>query len=146
MRNAYQRPLPHTLWQGVLAMEATYPLFFGGQAVGKVRLAREGLYYRFSCRCRLSGEVVCRVMVSWGGSRESLGVLAPMGDGFGLETKVPAKRFGEGKPEFTVMPSRPPAGEKFVPIYPEEPFSYIERLKEGFLAVRDGQVGVVLRD
>ena len=127
-------------------MEGTYPLCFGGTAVGQVRLLREGLYYRFLCRCHLSGDVVCRVMVTWGELRENLGILVPVGDGFGLDTRVPVKRFGKGKPEFSVTPSRPPTGEKFLPISPEEPFAYIARLKDAFLEIREGQVGAVIRD
>lgn len=127
-------------------MEVFYPLCFGGTAVGQVRLVKEGLYYRFFCRCRLSGDVVCRVMVNWGDLRENLGILVPSGEGFALETRVPVKRFGKGKPEFSVTPSRPPTGEKFLPISPEEPFSYIARLKDAFLEVREGQVGAVLRE
>ena len=125
-------------------MEGTYPLYFGGNAIGQVRLQKEGLYYRFCCRCRLTGDAVCRVMVNWGEQRENLGILVPSGDGFLLETRIPVKRFGKGKPEFSVTPSRPPTGEKFVPISPEEPFSYIARLKNAFLDVRDGEVGAVM--
>lgn len=127
-------------------MEGFYPLRFGGTAVGQVRMEKDGLYYRFLCRCRLSGDVICRVMVNWGDQRENLGILVPSGDGFALETRVPVKRFGKGKPEFSVTPSRPPTGEKFLPISPEEPFSYIARLKDAFLEVREGQVGAVLRE
>lgn len=127
-------------------MEGNHALRFGGQAVGKVQVIREGLYYRFCCRCRLTGDVVCKVVADCGGRRESLGILAPEGDGFSLTTRVPVKRFGEGKPEFQVMPNRPVISEEFIPIYPEEPFSYIERLKDAYLARQGGQVGAVIRE
>lgn len=127
-------------------MEGNYELRFGGQTVGKVQVIREGLYCRFICRCRLPGDVISRVVARCGEREESLGVLVPMGDGFGLETKLPAKRLGEGRPEFMVVPNRPVLAGKFVPIKPEEPFSYIERLKDAYLARQGEQVGAVLRE
>lgn len=125
-------------------MEGNYALRFGGQAVGKVLVTREGLYYRFHCRCRLSGGVVCKVMVRCGNASESLGILAPEGDGFSLTTRMPVKRFGEGTPEFTVAPNRPEQKGSFAPIYPEEPFTYIEKLKNAFLVRQNGQPGILL--
>ena len=127
-------------------MEGIYPLSFGGRPVGSVQLVREGLYYRFICHCRLVGEVVCRVLVTWGDFRDNLGILVPAGDEFVLDTRVPVKRFGKGKPEFTVTPSRAPTGEKFIPISPEEPFAYLERLKDAYLETREGRIGIVLKN
>ena len=127
-------------------MEGNYVLHFGGQAVGKVQVTREGLYYRFQCRCRLSGDVVCKVVVRCGAGQESLGILAPEGDGFCLATRLPVKRFLEATPEFLVMPNRTAMTGKFVPICPEEPFTYLERLKNAYLSMQNGQIGAVIRE
>ena len=127
-------------------MEGNYELRFGGQAIGKVQVIREGLYYRFLCRCRLKGEMVARVVVNCGDRQDSLGILVPMGDGFGLETRIPAKRLGFGKPEFTVTPNRGKLQGAFVPIKPEEPFSYIARLKNAYLARVNGEIGAVIKE
>ena len=35
--------------------------------------------------------------------------------------------------------------EKYVPVYPEEPFSYMSRLKDAYLERRNGQLGIVIR-
>lgn len=126
-------------------MEGTYGVYFGGDQAGKVQVIRQGLYYCFHCRCRLTGAVMCRLEVSCGGKRESLGILVPMDGSFGLDTKIPAKRLGEGKPEFIIVPKHEKCENPFIPIYPEEPFAYIERLKDGFLAWQNGQAGVVIR-
>lgn len=123
-------------------MEGFFAVYLNGQAVGKVQVKREGLYYRFTCRCRLSSQSVCKLEASG----VSLGILVPMGDGFGLDTKLPAKRFPEGDWDFEVMPNRPVLEGRFVPIKPEEPFAYLERLKNAYLAKRDGQVGIILAD
>ena len=126
-------------------MEGNYTVCFGQQPVGKIQVLRQGLYYRFICHCKLTGDVVCRLTVRCGDAQEKLGVLIPMGDGFGLDKKIPAKRLGEGKMEFYLGPNHDQVMGKFVPIYPEEPFSYIERLKDAFLANHNGQVGIIIK-
>lgn len=123
-------------------MEGNYAVYFGNDQAGKVQVLRQGLYLVFHCRCRLSGSVVCRLEVSWGQGRESLGVLVPMDGGFGLDTRLPAKRIKGDKLRFEIIPKRDKQPETFVPIYPEEPFAYIERLKDGFLTKKNGQLGV----
>lgn len=127
-------------------MEGNYEVLLGKEAVGRVLVSREGLYLRFLCRCNLSGDVVCRLSVSCGGKEENLGVLVPEGDRFGLETKLPIKKLGQGTPAFCVLPNRVAAQEKFVPISPEEPFAYIEKLKKSFLARKNGVLGAIISE
>ncbi len=125
-------------------MEGNYEVYFGNNLAGRVLVQRQGLYYRFLCRCQLSGNVVCRLNVSCGERKESLGVVIPMGDGFGLETKLPAKRLGTGKMTFSLMPKHE-RGETFTPVYPEEPFAYLSRLKDAYLTRQGGQIGVMFK-
>ena len=123
-----------------------YEVLFGKDRVGKVQVLREGLYYRFYCRCRISGDVVCRLAVRCGEKEENLGVVVPVGDGFGLDKRLPVKNLGEGEMTFFLMPKQERLEGKFIPIYPEEPFSYIARLKDAFLARQNGQIGVVIKE
>ena len=132
--------------QGGVFLEENYGVYFGKQLAGKVQVLRQGLYYRFICRCRLTGDVVCRLGVTCGANRENLGVVVPMDGGFGLDTRLPVKRLGDGKMEFYLIPKYEAAKGTFVPIYPEEPFAYIERLKEAYLTRKNGQVGILLRE
>lgn len=127
-------------------MEENYGVYFGSRLAGKVQVQRQGLYYRFACRCQISGDVVCRLHVRCGDKRENLGVVVPMDGGFGLDTKLPVKRLGEGNMEFTLIPKHEVSEGTFVPIYPEEPFAYIERIKKGFLVKKGEQVGVVFKE
>lgn len=127
-------------------MEGSYELTQGSKPCGKVIVDRQGLYLRFSARCRLSGDVVCRLMVSCGGKQEDLGIFVPMDGQFGIEKKIPAKRLGEGTPEFTIRPKGEKLEGKFIPIYPEEPFSYMSKLKDAFLATQAGQIGIVIKE
>ena len=123
-----------------------YAVMMGNQQAGKVLVRREGLYYRFCCRCRLSGDVVCRLAVRCGEREENLGVLVPMEEGFGVDKRIPVKHLGEGEMEFFLMPKHDKIRETFIPIYPEEPFAYIARLKDAFLARQNGQVGILLKE
>ncbi len=127
-------------------MEGMYPVNFGQAQVGKVQVIRQGLYYRFTCRCRMTGDVVCRLVVNCGGTRESLGIPVPEGDGFILDTKLPIKRLGEGEPVFSLVPRHEIAVGTFVPLSPEEPFQYIRQLKNAYFERRYGQPGAVIQE
>lgn len=135
-------------------MEGYYSVSFANKNVGKVQVQRQGLYYRFICRCSISGDVVCRLKVVCGGREESLGVVIPMEGGFGLDTRLPVKRIGEGNMEFYLAPKGLPLAERaeptepagqFVPIYPDEPFAYIARLKQAFFVRQNGQAGILIK-
>jgi hypothetical protein len=127
-------------------MDGTYEIMLGGEPVGQAVVRRQGLYYRFSCRCDLSGEVIYRITVTCGGKSESLGIPVPKNGEFYLDTRLAASRLGEGEPKFAAVPRRPDLGGMFVPISPEEPFRYLHRLENAFLARKDGQLGIVIRE
>lgn len=121
-----------------------YDIYLGRDVIGEANVMRQGLYYQFSCRCKLGHDVIYRLSVSCGGHHENLGVLVPMGDMFGLHTKLAVKRLGEGPLLFRVLPKHQTVAGQFIVIRPEEPFAYITRLQEAFLECRNGQVGVML--
>lgn len=125
-------------------MVGTYDICLGIEPVGEAVVEKVGLYYRFSCRCRLRGATMQRIMVACGEKKVDLGICVPMGEQFGVDKKVPCKQLGEGKPEFFLTPRPQTHGGKFVPVYPEEPFAYMSRLKDAFLEIRNGQMGIVL--
>jgi hypothetical protein len=127
-------------------MDGTYEIMLGGESVGQAVVRRQGLYYRFSCRCDLSGEVIYRITVTCGGKSESLGIPVPKNGEFYLDTRLAASRLGEGEPKFAAVPRRPDLGGMFVPISPEEPFRYLHRLENAYLARKDGQLGIVIRE
>ena len=127
-------------------MEGIYEVFLGTAPVGKVQLIRQGLYYKIQCRCRIEGDMVYRLYVVTGGSRENLGVVVPEGDGFILEKRIPAKRLGEGNMQFLLSTGAGVDRGAFVPICPEEPFRYIDRLKNAFLETENGRVGIRIQE
>lgn len=123
-----------------------YDVMLGGRSVGEAELTRQGALLQIRCRCRLSGDVVCRVAMYCGEQRWDLGILVPENGAFVLTARLAAKQLGGKKPEFRVEPRRPKLEKDFVPISPEEPFSYLTRLENAYLQVRNGQLGIVLQD
>lgn len=123
-------------------MEGQYPVLLNGQPCGKVTVNRQGLYYRIRCRCQIPSQDICRLQAVSGTRRENLGVLVPAEDGFGLDTRIPVKRLGEGEPAFSLSTGQETTDSRFVPILDEEPFAYIARLKESFLEFENGQMGI----
>ena len=123
-------------------MASVYDIKLWDKPIGTAEVTREGLYYRFRCRCKLEMDAVCKVSVG----EISLGVLVPEGDSFVLNTRLPAKRFAEQPMDFQIVSERPVVQGRFIPIKPEEPFAYIERLKDAYLAQRDGQIGVIIKE
>ena len=123
-------------------MVGIYDVKIGNEKAGTMQVEKQGLYYRFSCRCDLSGKTVHSVAAVCGGERIHLGICVPMDGRFGLEKRLPCKQFSGKKAEFLLIPRSDKQGRKFVPVYPEEPFAYMAKLKDAFLEIRDGQVGV----
>lgn len=116
-------------------------LRFGDRPVGRVRVERQGLYYVFRCRCKLSGEAAFRLIAACGDRQEDLGILVPMDGTFGLDTRRPVKRLGEGELTFRLVSNHDAPRLRFAPISPEEPFAYLQRLKDAYLAEKDGKRG-----
>ena len=125
-------------------MEGTYDVMLGSQKMGTVSVGRQGLYWQFCCRCDLSGEVMYYLTVHVGSSTEKLGLLTPLDGRFGLNTKLAVKRLEQGSPVFVLQPRRSGLSGQFIPVYPEEPFAYLTRLHEAYLATQNQQMGILL--
>lgn len=125
-------------------METEFDILQGMQVIGKAKVTRQGLYYHFRCKCSLSGDVLYKLIVSCGNASESLGVCVPVDGAFGLETRLPVKRLGEGEMRFRAVQKHRELTGMFVPIVPEEPFLYIDKLCRAYYTVREGKRGVML--
>ena len=123
-----------------------YPIYKGQIQLGKVQLLKEGLYYKLCCRCRSPGEQIYRLTAVSGEARVNLGILAPVGDGFGLDRKVPIRHLGDGDLEFQVAPAHGTVEGRFVPLSPTEPFSYLEHLKNSIFTTKNGRPGLIIKE
>lgn len=126
-------------------MEGFYPVMFGNCQVGKIQIIRSGLYYRFICRCQLTGDVISKLQMDCEGIQTVLGIVVPFDGGFGLDTRIPVKKIPKGKPFFYLKPNKEAVTDRFIPIYPEEPFSYIEKLKQSYLIRKGNQLGIIIK-
>ena len=126
--------------QGVFCLEGSFEVYLGDKPAGKLQITREGLYYRLLCRCQVPDEMVYRLFAVSDKERVNLGVVIPDGDGFTLERRIPAKQLQSGS-RFVLSARSDTEEGRFVPVYPEEPFTYISQLETAFLEVRAGQVG-----
>ncbi len=125
-------------------MNGKYDIYLDGQAVGRALVEQQGLYLRFDCRCQIRKKGIWRVTVRCGDRTENLGILVPDGSGAGLTVRLAARRLGEGELSFQARPKDQRWDRSFVPVYPHEPFSYLTKLRQAVLEVRDGQVGLVI--
>ncbi len=122
-----------------MTVEGIYSVYLGQESVGRVAVSRQGLYYHFLCKC----ELLSGMFQLMAGS-QSLGLLVPEKDQLVLSTMVPVKRIGQKCPRFTLQPRHQPMPQSFVPLSPQEPFAYLRRLENAYLATQNGQLGVVL--
>lgn len=125
-------------------MDGNYGIFLGNDQIGIAQVERQGLYYCFTCCCKLHSEVIYKVTVDCEGHQENLGVLVPMGDEYVLRKRIPARTLGQGCLKFWITPRYTAPEGIHVDIYPEEPFRYIARLEKAYLEKRRGRLGIVI--
>ena len=131
--------------QGVFSLVGSYAVYLGDKTAGKLQIEKEGLYYRLTCRCVVPDDLVYRLFAVTDQRRENLGVVLPENGGYVLQRKIPAKRLQPGC-RFLLSARGETNTGTFVPVYPEEPFSYISRLETAFLEVRNGQTGLCWKE
>ena len=125
-------------------MERSYVATLYRAPVGKVVVQQQGLYYHISCRCYLNGNTIYRLIVTSGSTSINLGVVVPTNNGFELSTKLPVKKIEEGEMVFTLCAKQEEFSGTFIPITPDEPFSYISRLKDSFLTIQNNTTGILI--
>lgn len=126
-------------------MEGAYPVMLGKEEIGQAQVIRQGLYYQIRCRCKLTGEVMHRLVLIAEDQEENLGIPAPEGAWFCLTKRLPVSRISGRILHIHARPRSAVLRESFIPLKPEEPFLYLQRLRDARLAEQDGQLGVILK-
>lgn len=108
-----------------------YDIYAGTQIVGQAEVIKEGLYYRFSCKCTPPNEGVYRIMVSDGDNTKDLGICVPTGEWFCLVSRVPMKYLSGERLEFALVPKD--KQEIAVPVATGEPFADLDKLDSAHL-------------
>lgn len=119
-----------------------YDIYAGTQVVGRAEVIKEGLYYRFSCKCTLPDEGVYRIMVSDGNNTKDLGICVPTGEWFCLVSRVPIKYLSGDKLEFALVPKD--RQELVVPVVTDEPFEDLDKLESAYLQQTDGKSKIII--
>ena len=127
-------------------MEDTYDVKLGSQIMGTVTVKKQGLYWLFDCRCDLSGEVMYDLAIMVGEYQVKLGLMTPGNGCFCLCTKLPIKRLGQGSPMFSLQPRHAQMKDNIIPVKPDEPFCYLSRLENAYLAKLEGKPGIALTE
>ena len=119
-----------------------YDIYADTQVVGRAEAIKEGLYYRFSCKCTLPNEGVYRITVSDGNNTKDLGICVPTGEWFGLVTRVPIKYLPGDKLEFTLV--QKDRQVTAIPIVTNEPFADLDKLDSAYLQQTDGKTEIII--
>lgn len=126
-------------------MVKIYDLIHQGKCIGNVKVEKSGLYYNVSCVCRPETTGIHRIIAAGNSAEVDLGICVPMASEFGLETKVPIKKLGNGPLIFRIIHNDCRMREIFVAIHENEPFEFLSHLDCAKLIYRDGQAGVLLK-
>lgn len=125
-------------------MDGIWDVYFEDKPVGTCRVWREGLYYRFNCRCDRVTEEICRLLLQCGEKTVDLGVLIPVGSGFGLDRKLSARNMPAGEPQFSVKVLHRQSDGRFIPVRESDSFAFLSALEKARFGKQNGEVGVFL--
>ncbi len=117
-------------------------IMMDGKNVGTVTIEKEGLYYRFFCRCHFEDKAVHSIWVFWEGGSRKLGVCIPEGKYACLNTKVPIKYIPSTELTFKIDHRE---NDGFYPIDPGQPFPHMDKLTKARFATLDGKPGLVIK-
>ncbi len=123
-------------------MDEIHSILYAGKVVGTVRMTRHGLYTLLRARCTLPDNRIYKLLAAAENGSLSLGTLCPVDSCFGLESKIPSSRLGQGSIMFTLACKDVP--QKKVCIEPDVPFPYLSQLEHCRLLPEGGKLYALL--
>ena len=114
-----------------------YDVIMGTQVVGQAEVIKEGLYYRFSCRCTPPDEAIYRVTVSDGVNTRDLGICVPSGEWFCLVCRVPIKHLPGENLTFSLVCSEM---RTTLPVETDMPFPALDKLETAYLSENNSEI------
>lgn len=121
-----------------------FEITYNDVPVGTAAIEKTGLYWKIQCLCNIKSEAFFMVYATGREKSLCLGMLAPEKGKLALRRSIACKQLPLDIIRFHVAPKRPKEKIHFAPIYPEEPFSYLQRLKNSRLEVRQNIKGIAL--
>ena len=119
-----------------------YDIIAGTQVVGRAEVIKEGLYYRFSCKCSPPSDGIHRIIVTDGNNTLDLGICVPTGEWFCLVSRVPIKYLSGEDLKFTLVPKG--FQNKPLPVATNKPFEELDKLDSAHLEVTQESIGIVI--
>lgn len=123
----------------------SYDVFMDGKAVGTASLEKEGLYWKIHCCCDIPADAPYQVTLK-AGEEIDMGILVREHNGFCLTKRIAMKRIGGAQPSFVVGPRVAKTQERFEPIAQNEPFAYIEKIRDSQLKEKNGEIGIMIAE
>lgn len=103
-----------------------YDIMMDTKVVGQAEVIKEGLYYRFACKCTPPNDEVHRIVVSDGNNSKDLGICVPEGGWFCLVSRTPIKHLPGEKLQFALVPQN--KQRTMIPVATDEPFPALDKL------------------
>ena len=123
-----------------------YPIICKNKPVGTAQVTVEGLYYRIRCWCTQEARPPRRILMRSEAASVDLGICLPDGQQFIMNTRIAAKRLGEGAFSFHMSAPEYEKGIFYV-VETNKPFPHLSSLKRARFTVQDGKAGLwVCRD
>lgn len=119
-----------------------FDILMDTQVVGQAEMTKEGLYYRFTCKCTPPDDAVHRIVVSDGKHTRNLGICVPTGEWFCLVSRVPVKYLPGENLRFTLIPKD--AHKEMIPVETDISFSGLDKLESACLQETDGNSEIVI--
>lgn len=119
-----------------------YDILMNTQVVGQAEVMKEGLYYRFSCKCTPPDDTAHKIIVSDGNNTKDLGICVPTGEWFCLVSRVPIKYLPGENLQFTLVPKN--KQETIIPVATNEPFFGLDKLDSAHLQESEGNTEIVI--
>ena len=125
-------------------MVGSYNVCFDNQIVGWVTVTRQGLYAIISCRCGVTGGKKYDLYAKTETGKCSLGLLYAADGGYGLDTRIPVKKLGQGSIQFLIEQKMEQACS--ISLHCQIPTSVLLALEQYSYARSEGKPCLVLRN
>ncbi len=119
-----------------------YDILMDSKVVGQAEVIKEGLYYRFSCKCTPPDESIHRIVVSDGNNTKDLGICVPTGEWFCLVSRVAVKNLPGVNLQFTLVSKD--KKETAVPVATDEPFPHLDKLDSAHLLETEEKTEIII--
>ena len=117
-----------------------YDILMDTQVVGQAEVTKEGLYYRFSCKCTPPDDGIHRILVSDGNSTKDLGICVPTGEWFCLVCRVPVKYLSDENLQFALVPKE----QRGIPVETDSAFAHLDKLDSARLQEVNGKTEILI--